>query len=73
MFESVIPKWEIKDGKLTSLELAPIELGFGKARSTNGLPEITDNEEILHRLAKMSEKYGTKMEIKNGRAKVILD
>ena len=73
MFESVIPKWEIKGGKLTSLELVPIELGFGKPRSTNGLPEVTANESILVRLAKMSEKYGTKMEIKDGRAKVILD
>ena len=73
MFESVIPKWEIEDGKLTKLELVPIELGFGLSRATNGLPEITKNEAILERLAKMSEKYGTKMEIKDGVATVILD
>ncbi len=73
MFESVIPKWEIIDGKMTSLKLVPIELDFGLPRSRSGLPKVTKNEDILRRLAKMSEPFGTKMEICDGVATVILD
>ena len=72
MFEAVIPRWEMTDGKLTKLELMAIELGFGKPRSQNGLPAPAKDSEILQRLAEMSEPYGTKMEIEGNIATVIL-
>lgn len=66
MFESVIPYWEMEDGKLTKLVLMPIELNFDKSRSMGGWPRPKYDQGIIERLAKMSEAYGTKIEIKNG-------
>ncbi len=72
MFESVIPRFEIVDGKMTKLELLAIELGFGKGRAQGGVPAPARDSSILERLAKMSEPYGTKMEINGNVATVIL-
>ena len=38
MYEAVIPYWEAEDGKLTTLKLLPIELGYGLPRSQSGWP-----------------------------------
>jgi len=66
MFESVIPYWEAENGVLTKLELLPIELNFNLPRSRNGWPRPYYNGNILERLAKMSERYGTKIDIVDG-------
>ena len=66
MFEAVVPYWEAENGKLTKLVLMPIELNFGKSRSMGGWPRPKYDQGILERLAKMSEAYGTKIEIENG-------
>lgn len=63
MFEAVIPYWEVEDGKLSKLILMPIELNFDKPRSMNGWPRPKYDDGIIERLAKMSEPYGTKIEI----------
>lgn len=63
MFESVVPYWEAEDGKLTKLVLMPIELNFDKGRSMGGWPRPKFDDGIIERLAKMSEPYGTKIEI----------
>lgn len=70
VWESVIPYWEIKDGKLTKLTFYPIELGYGLPRYQRGWPKITKNEDILKRLANLSQEYGTKFVIKDGMAEV---
>lgn len=72
MLESVIPRWEVEDGKMVKLELLAIELGFDKGRARGGLPAPAKDSAILERLAKMSEPYGTKMEISGNKATVIL-
>lgn len=66
MFESVIPYWELKDGRLTALELLPIELGFGQPRSVGGWPRFAPDHGILERLADMSRPYGTQIDIRDG-------
>ena len=73
MFESVIPRWEVEDGKLTKLELLAVELGFGKPRSHNGNPTPAKDSAILERLARMSAPYGVKMHINGNVATVQLD
>ena len=74
MFESVIPLWEMdENGKLVSLKMMAIELGFGLPRSRNGMPAPAKDGAILERLKEMSEPYGTKMEISGNIATVILD
>ena len=66
MYEAIIPYWEAEDGKLTKLVLMPIELNFDKGRSMGGWPRPKYDSGILERLAKMSEPFGTKIEIRDG-------
>ncbi len=73
MFESIIPYWEIKAGRLTALELLPIELGFGQPRSIGGWPRFAPDHGILERLAEMSRPYGTQIDIRGGIGHVKLD
>lgn len=70
--ESVIPYFEVEDGKTTKLLLYPIELGYGKSRWEVGIPTPAKDDKILHRLAKLSEAFGTKINIKNGVGEVVL-
>ena len=64
MLESVIPYFEIQDGKLTYLELMPIELNFDKEKPWRaGNPRFSDKHGIIERLAKMSVAFGTQITI----------
>jgi len=63
MFEAFIPYFEIENGKLTYLELMPIELDFEEPRYKNGNPHIKTDSDILKKLQAMSEPYGTKIKI----------
>ena len=72
MFEAVVPYWEAENGKLTKLQLMPVELHFDEPKSTGGWPSPKADAGILERLQKMSEPYGTKMTIENGIATVAL-
>ncbi len=72
MFEAIVPYWEMEDGKLTKLELMPVELNFDKSRSMGGWPRPKYDDGIIERLAKMSEAYGTKIDIVDGKGVVRL-
>lgn len=61
MFRSVIPYWETEGGKLTKLELLPIEMKMNGHKSENGLPRRSDNPEICEYLAGMCKPYGTEI------------
>lgn len=63
MLEAVIPYFEMEDGKLTHLELLPIELGFDEPRYRTGDPRVCTDKGIIERYAQMSEAYGTKIKI----------
>jgi len=63
MLEAVIPCFELEDGKLTHLELLPIELGFDEPRYRIGNPSICTDRGIIERYARMSEEYGTKISV----------
>ena len=73
MFETVVPYWEAENGVLTKLELLPVELNFDLPRSRNGWPRPYYNGNILERLAKMSARYGTEIDIVDGIGVVRLD
>ncbi len=66
MFESVIPYWEIEDGKMTRLELMPILLKFDAPRSRYGMPQINKNAGIIEKLIELSKPFGTDIIIKDG-------
>lgn len=63
MLEAVIPYFEIEDGKLTRLELLPIELGFDKPRYRMGDPCVCTDQGIIERFSEMSAPYGTKITV----------
>ena len=61
MYQTVIPFWEMKDKKLISLKLMPVEAAMEGNHSEIGLPRRSDGYEICEYLNKMSEPYGTKI------------
>lgn len=63
IWESVIPVWTMEKGELSELKLYPVELGYGKKRYERGWPVLSDNQDILQRLAKLSEPYGTQINL----------
>ena len=74
MMEAVIPYFEMEDGKLTHLELLPIELGYGEPRYRLGNPRVCADRGILERLAEISAPYGTKISIdERGIGIVVMD
>jgi len=63
-FLTAIPYLEFEDGKLTHLELKPVDLGFDKPRTQKGLPYPSEGavaKEIFETLQALSQPYGVKM------------
>ena len=63
MLESVIPYFEIEDGKLTCLEFMPVELNLDDPVWRRGNPRFSKEHGIIERLAEMSKPYGVDIEI----------
>lgn len=63
MLETVIPYFEIEDGKLTYLELMPVELNFDDPVWRRGNPRFSTNHGIIERLSLMSKPYGVNIQI----------
>lgn len=71
VWQSIIPYWKMKNGKLYELLLYPIDLGFEQPRFRKGWPKSTINTEVLDNIAKLSSKYGVEIVINNGIGKAI--
>ena len=63
---SVVGGFTVEDGKVTEVQLYPISLGQNKPRSQKGVPVLSGDEEVLRYLQKLSDPFGTKIEIKDG-------
>jgi len=61
MFLSVIPLWEMEDGRLKSLRLMPVECAMSGNRSRIGLPRRGDGGEIGAYLREICEPFGTEI------------
>ena len=55
--------FEFDDGRLTKLELLPIQLGVGLPRYRIGDPVFAPDRGIIERYADMSLPYGTKITV----------
>lgn len=64
MFQSVIPQWEMENGKLKSLKLYPITLSMAGNKSQIGLPSLDREAEFIKDFARRCEAFGTKL-VKN--------
>jgi len=75
VFESVVASFEMEDGKLKEVELYPVTLGYGHARSRRGRPEIAgcgDTERILNDLRHLSAPLGTSIGVVEGVGRIEL-
>ena len=63
MLEAVIPYFEMEDGKLTYLELMPIELNFDRPVWQSGNPRFSKEHGIIERYAEMSAPYGCRITV----------
>ena len=63
---SVLPSWQVENGKVSEIRLYPISLGMELPRSRKGLPRLTGDEAVLRYLGELSARYGTEIEIENG-------
>lgn len=63
---SVMAGWTMENGAVTQVQLYPISLGMERKRSQKGTPVMTHDEKVLEYLARLSEPYGTKIEIRDG-------
>jgi poly-gamma-glutamate capsule biosynthesis protein CapA/YwtB (metallophosphatase superfamily) len=65
-WQSVLPRLTYERGRLAGVELFPISLGFGQSIDRRGTPRLArgpEAAEILTRLAKLSEPYGTRIQV----------
>lgn len=68
-FESVIAESRFKGGKVAEIRLHPVEQGYEKQGAHRGVPRLArpgKATDILERLQRLSEPYGTSIEIVNG-------
>lgn len=63
MLEAVIPYFEMEGGKLTYLELMPIELNFDRPVWQSGNPRFSKEHGIIERYAEMSAPYGCRITV----------
>ena len=66
IWNAVMAAWTMEDGKLTQVQLYPVELGMEKPRSQRGVPVMNQSAETLEYLQKLSAPFGTAIEIKDG-------
>lgn len=63
VWESVIPLWRMREGRLTELTFTPIQLGFGRPPYAMGWPRTGEDPAVLHRLAQLSQAFGTSIQV----------
>lgn len=75
-WEAVVAVPTFTNGELSELALHPIDLGFRKPRQVRGRPIFADDElgeKIIGDLQRLSEPYGTEIEMRRGTGYVVLD
>ena len=75
IWEAVIAVPEWSGGQLVELTLHPITLNHGKPRHVRGRPMMAEGalaDKILQDVVRLSEPYGTQLEIRDGVGRVVL-
>lgn len=71
-WKSVLARWNMDGEAANLIELIPVELGYGVARSRRGTPRLSEDEGILPHLAALSEPMGTRIAIDGNIGRVVL-
>lgn len=66
IWRAVMPSWTIEDGRIRDVRLYPIDLAQHGTRSRRGIPTLSHSNAALEHLRKLSERYGTDIEIRDG-------
>lgn len=66
IWNAVMAGWTMEGGKITEVQLYPVELGMAKTRGQRGVPVMNDSTETLEYLQKLCKPFGTEIEIKDG-------
>lgn len=75
-WQTVVPVCHFEDGALAAIEIVPVELGYGLPPHRRGRPRLAEGAvatEILSRFVRLSEPYGTRIHVSDGRATVRID
>ena len=70
VYRSVLPYFEICQGKCTHLELLPVALGMDRENAEKNIPYVADEktaEKIAEYLTRVSKRHGTEWAYKEGR------
>ena len=68
-WENFVAVCEFADRKFSAAKLYPIDQGHGRPRGQRGRPVLADGavaERVLSRLQRLSKRYGTQVEVKDG-------
>jgi poly-gamma-glutamate synthesis protein (capsule biosynthesis protein) len=68
-WENMFAVCEFGGKKLKKIRIHPIDQGFGRPRPQRGRPVLAEGEvaaRVLERVARLSDRYGTKVAIRNG-------
>jgi poly-gamma-glutamate capsule biosynthesis protein CapA/YwtB (metallophosphatase superfamily) len=74
-WESAVALCRFDAGKLSEIEVYPIEMGFGRPRSQRGRPLLANAQEgkrIMQRIVRLSKDLGTAIEERDGRGVIRL-
>jgi poly-gamma-glutamate synthesis protein (capsule biosynthesis protein) len=69
-WKQIVARCEFKDKKVSRIDLYPLDLGFGKPRWQRGRPVLADEKlgkEIIDRVARLSDNYGTEVKWQDGK------
>jgi poly-gamma-glutamate synthesis protein (capsule biosynthesis protein) len=69
VFQTVVAVCRWKSGRVAEVRLYPIDLGYGERLTSSGTPRLAPaalGQEILTRLQRISQPYGTRIEIEAG-------
>ncbi|HLI50221.1 MAG TPA: CapA family protein [Thermomicrobiaceae bacterium] len=72
-WETIVPLCHFDQNQLVRVEIVPVSLGLGQPSHRRGRPRLAEGDEataILERLAKLCEPYGTRLDIRDGRANI---
>jgi poly-gamma-glutamate synthesis protein (capsule biosynthesis protein) len=75
-WQSAVAQVLFRDGRPDEVTLTPFTLGFGKRAPDRGYPELADPAaatEILGRLQKLSQPFGTAIAIRNGVGRITIE
>ena len=65
IWKAVMAGFTVVDGRITQVQLYPIDLGQKKSRGQKGTPVLSDDSDTLSYLASLAQPYGTHIRIEN--------